>query len=81
VVFRLERGVTGFRGHVLASPLSAVDTSALTKAEWRQIHSRRPGTVGDTVFNGWDWAARVAVGPVAARRPERRRHLARESRD
>jgi hypothetical protein len=39
---------------VLESPLAAVDTAALAKAEWLQIDSWQPATVGETVFNSWD---------------------------
>lgn len=39
---------------LLDAPLDAVDTTALGKAEWLQINSWRPATVGDTVFNSWD---------------------------
>jgi hypothetical protein len=39
---------------VLDSSLSAVDTTALSGAEWMQIDSWRPASVGDTVFNSWD---------------------------
>ncbi|MFC6567582.1 hypothetical protein [Actinoplanes utahensis] len=49
-----ERGFTVMGRELLESPLTAVDTSALTKAEWRQIHGWKATTVGETVFNGWD---------------------------
>lgn len=39
---------------VLELPLSAVDTSALSEAEWTQIRYWQPETVGQAVFNFWD---------------------------
>ncbi|MEU6310956.1 hypothetical protein [Streptomyces sp. NPDC047014] len=38
----------------LALPLSKVDTSALTRAEWRQIRSYEVTTLGGILFNAWD---------------------------
>lgn len=49
-----ERGFTVLGRELLESPLTAVDTSALTRAEWRQIHGWKATAVGETVFNGWD---------------------------
>ena len=49
-----EYGFTVMSRQLLGTPLTAVDTSALTRAEWRQIHHWRAATVGETVFNGWD---------------------------
>ncbi|MFE1190101.1 hypothetical protein [[Kitasatospora] papulosa] len=37
----------------LATPLSDVDTSVLTKGEWRQIRSYGITTLGGTLFNAW----------------------------
>jgi len=39
---------------LLDSPLSEVDTAALTTAEWSQIRSWRPASVGRALFNSWD---------------------------
>ena len=49
-----EMGFVLLRLEVLHAPLTAVDTRALTKAEWAQIHSWRPDNVGQTLFNSWD---------------------------
>lgn len=49
-----DAGFTVMSRQVLNSPLNAVDTTALGKAEWLQINSWRPVTVGETVFNSWD---------------------------
>jgi hypothetical protein len=49
-----EMGFLVMSRQVLDSPLGAVDTAALGKAEWMQIHSWRPASVGETVFNSWD---------------------------
>ncbi|MEV4921410.1 hypothetical protein [Streptomyces roseoverticillatus] len=38
----------------LLSPLEESDTSALSKAEWRQIKHWRPQSLGATLFNSWD---------------------------
>ena len=39
---------------LLDSPLSDVDTCALTAADWSQVRSWRPVGVGETLFNSWD---------------------------
>jgi hypothetical protein len=49
-----ETGFVVMSRQVLDSPLDAVDTAALGKGEWLQIHSWRPASVGETVFNSWD---------------------------
>ncbi|WP_369522400.1 hypothetical protein, partial [Streptomyces albus] len=38
----------------LAAPLSQVDASALTPAEWRQVRYHRATTLGGVLFNAWD---------------------------
>jgi hypothetical protein len=38
----------------LLSSLEDADTSALSKAEWRQIKHRQPATLGAAMFNSWD---------------------------
>ncbi|MEV6851940.1 hypothetical protein [Actinoplanes sp. NPDC051411] len=50
----VEAGFTVMSRQVLDSPLGAVDTTALGKAERLQIDSWRPGSVGEAVFNAWD---------------------------
>jgi hypothetical protein len=50
----VEIGFVVMSRQVLDSPLGAVDTAALGKAEWLQIASWRPASVGETVFNFWD---------------------------
>lgn len=47
-------GFTVLSASVLLSPLSAVDTSALSAAEWHHISYWRPETVGAVLFNSWD---------------------------
>jgi hypothetical protein len=47
-------GFVVMRRQLLDSPLGAVDTAALGKAEWQQIASWRPESVGETVFSAWD---------------------------
>lgn len=49
-----EVGFVVMSRQVLDSPLDAVDTAAWGKAEWLQVHSWRPASVGETVFNSWD---------------------------
>jgi hypothetical protein len=49
-----ETGFTVMSRDLLDSPLSEVDPAALTKAEWSQIVSWRPASVGQTLFNSWD---------------------------
>ena len=49
-----EIGFIVMSRQVLDSPLGAVDTAALGKAERLQIDSWRPANVGETVFNFWD---------------------------
>ncbi|MFJ4327374.1 hypothetical protein ACIP3A_30220 [Streptomyces tricolor] len=38
----------------LTLPLSDIDTSVLTRAEWRQIRSYGISTLGGVLFNAWD---------------------------
>lgn len=47
-------GFTVLRRALLDSPLTAVDTTALTGAEWAQIRTWQPASVGETLFNRWD---------------------------
>jgi hypothetical protein len=49
-----EFGFTVLSRAVLDAPLSEADTTALTKADWSQIRSWRPASVGRLVFNSWD---------------------------
>ncbi|RAK29211.1 hypothetical protein B0I29_1182 [Actinoplanes lutulentus] len=49
-----EIGFVVMSRQVLGSPLGSVDTAALGKAEWLQIDSWRPASVGEAVFNFWD---------------------------
>ncbi|MCA6095327.1 hypothetical protein LE181_24570 [Streptomyces sp. SCA3-4] len=64
-MFTLPRGATGFfrpedgplpvlTGEQLATPLSRVDTSALSRHEWRQVRLYGVGTLGGVLFNAWD---------------------------
>lgn len=39
---------------MLLSPLSSVDTSALSAEEWQHIDYWRPETVGAVLFNSWN---------------------------
>ncbi|WP_454314913.1 hypothetical protein [Streptomyces phaeoluteigriseus] len=41
-------------GEQLATPLSEVDTSKLSAAEWRQVRSYGTSTLGGVLFNSWD---------------------------
>ncbi|MFJ7072955.1 hypothetical protein [Streptomyces sp. NPDC098781] len=47
-------GFTVLSASLLLSPLSSVDTSALSAEEWRHIEYWRPETVGAVLFNSWD---------------------------
>lgn len=38
----------------LITPLSEVDTSVLTRAEWRKVRSYGITTLGGVLFNAWD---------------------------
>lgn len=38
----------------LTLPLSGIDTSVLTQAEWRQVRSYGITTLGGVLFNAWD---------------------------
>ncbi|WP_228473055.1 hypothetical protein [Streptomyces cyaneochromogenes] len=49
-----DLGFTVLSASVLLSPLSSVDTSALSDVEWRNIDYWRPETVGAVLFNSWD---------------------------
>ncbi|MEU0098409.1 hypothetical protein [Streptomyces sp. NPDC006267] len=48
-----EAGFVVLSTEQLATPLSDVDTSVLTKGEWRQIRSYGITTLGGTLFNAW----------------------------
>ena len=50
----VDMGFLVMSRQLLESPLTAVDTTALGKGEWLQIHSWRPANVGQTVFNSWE---------------------------
>ncbi|MGA5757018.1 hypothetical protein [Nonomuraea bangladeshensis] len=39
---------------LLMSPLTKVDTTALSAAEWREIEYWKPKTLGELLFNAWD---------------------------
>jgi hypothetical protein len=49
-----DMGFTLMSRRLLDSPLSEVDTTALTAADWTQIRSWRPVSLGKTLFNSWD---------------------------
>jgi hypothetical protein len=49
-----DKGFALMSKRLLDSPLSEVDASALTEADWSQIRSWRPVGVGETLFNSWD---------------------------
>lgn len=42
----------------LSKPLTEVDLSGLAQAELAQVRYRRPGVLGQPLFNWWDRAAR-----------------------
>ncbi|MFE7516308.1 hypothetical protein ACFU8I_34530 [Streptomyces sp. NPDC057540] len=48
-----ESGLTVLTDEQLATPLSAVDTSVLSKTEWRHIRDYGLSTVGGALFNAW----------------------------
>lgn len=47
-------GFTVLSGERLATPLSDVDTSALTHGEWREVRFYDITTLGGVLFNAWD---------------------------
>lgn len=47
-------GFTLLTAAELLSSLEDADTSALSKAEWRQIKHWQPATLGAAIFNSWD---------------------------
>ncbi|MCX5375703.1 hypothetical protein [Streptomyces sp. NBC_00091] len=47
-------GFTVLSGETLATPLSGVDTSALSPGERRQVRSYAIDTLGGLLFNAWD---------------------------
>ncbi|WP_411078943.1 hypothetical protein [Streptomyces sp. cmx-18-6] len=48
-----DAGFVVLSGEQLATPLSDVDTSVLTKGEWRCIRAYGITTLGGTLFNSW----------------------------
>ncbi len=49
-----DAGFTVMSAHLLNSPLSQVDTSDLSSAEWMQIQAWRATRLGEVLFNSWD---------------------------
>ncbi|MEU5216976.1 hypothetical protein AB0G79_12385 [Streptomyces sp. NPDC020807] len=49
-----ETGFTVLGGELLALPLAEVDTSVLTRGEWRQARLYGVTTLGGVLFNAWD---------------------------
>ncbi|MFE5589629.1 hypothetical protein [Streptomyces sp. NPDC056549] len=49
-----EAGLTVLTSERLATPLSGLDTSMLTKDEWRHMRTYGITTLGGTLFNAWD---------------------------
>jgi hypothetical protein len=49
-----DLGFTLLGRDLLTTPLAEVDTTALTRDEWRHIRYWRPANVGRTLFNAWD---------------------------
>jgi hypothetical protein len=49
-----DAGFTVLDRERLTTPLSAVDTSALTRDEWRHIRLYHLTTLGGVLFNAWD---------------------------
>ena len=49
-----DLGFTVLAPALLNSPLSAADTSGLSRAEWVQIRAWRATGVGEVLFNSWD---------------------------
>ncbi|MGW2146084.1 hypothetical protein ACWCOT_17390 [Nonomuraea bangladeshensis] len=47
-------GFTVLGTSLLMSPLTKVDTTALSAAEWREIEYWKPKTLGELLFNAWD---------------------------
>jgi hypothetical protein len=50
----VHAGFTTLAAAVLLSPLTEVETSAISADEWRQIRYWQPPTVGAALFNRWD---------------------------
>ncbi|MEV7796943.1 hypothetical protein AB0O68_34045 [Streptomyces sp. NPDC087512] len=48
-----EAGFVVLSHEQLTTPLSAVDTSVLTPAEWRKVRSYNITTLGGVLFNAW----------------------------
>ncbi|MGW4444182.1 hypothetical protein [Streptomyces sp. NPDC004682] len=42
------------RGSRCSAPLSAADTSALSRFDWSEIRYHRATALGDVLFNAWD---------------------------
>ncbi|MFI6642429.1 hypothetical protein [Streptomyces sp. NPDC050504] len=49
-----ETGFAVLSSELLATPLTAMDTSGLTRSEWRQVRSYDIATLGGALFNAWD---------------------------
>ncbi|MFJ9624220.1 hypothetical protein [Streptomyces sp. NPDC101181] len=49
-----DAGFTVLSGERLATPLRDVDTSVLTRGEWRQVRLYGITTLGGVLFNAWD---------------------------
>ncbi|MEV7086750.1 hypothetical protein AB0O07_12755 [Streptomyces sp. NPDC093085] len=49
-----ETGFVVLSREQLATPLSGVDTSVLTRSEWRQVRLYGITTLGGVLFNAWD---------------------------
>lgn len=49
-----EAGFTVLGRARLLTPLTAVDTSVLSKAEWRNVRAYGVDTLGGVLFNAWD---------------------------
>ncbi|MGW7196697.1 hypothetical protein [Streptomyces chryseus] len=47
-------GFTVLSGEQLATPLSGLNASALTRDEWRQVRHYGITTLGGVLFNSWD---------------------------
>lgn len=48
-----DAGFVVLDGGRLGLPLAAVDTSVLSRAEWRQVRAYGIGTLGGVLFNAW----------------------------
>jgi hypothetical protein len=49
-----DAGFTVLSSERLATPLSDVDTSVLTRGEWREVRLYGVTTLGGVLFNAWD---------------------------